>query len=666
MKNIRILAIIIISIVFTACGTSKNGRIAEGAHQIGEYYKAIEKYKKANKKEKDRNKRTEYYYALAECYRAIGEYDLAAMHYKIAIRRKYPDPIAILQNAEMLRASLDYENALENYRIYLDSVPGDPVALRGIEAMQKTQYWTDNPTRHIVNGIRELNSRESDYMPVFVGGRDNEIIFTSTRKAATGKKKSMITGQDYADLFKGQFDIQRQKWSEPQLLDINLIVNTGDEEGAATISESGDQMLFTRCRYDKSMNMGAEIYSSSQSRGSWAQPTKVELLGDSITTAHPALSPDGSKLYFVSDKMGGFGGKDIYVAEKEGGAFKNPQNLGPAINTKGDEIFPFVRDNGELYFSSNYHLGMGGYDIFVATFDEDKGWSIQNMGSPINSPADDFGICYVKDRDQGMFSSNRKGSFAGSDDIYSFVVPPKIFQLVGEIFDKESGNKLNGATVRIIGTDGTYLKMRGQNGKFQMKLKPEVEYIIAGFKEGYLNDKARITTVGVEDSKDFRVELFLTSTEDPIKIDNIIYEFGKWDLLPESRSALDSLASILEKNPTIVIELMAHTDHIGQDQANSVLSQKRAQSVVDYLINAGINPQRLVAKGYGETWPKKITREIARQYDFLKRNDVLTEEFIGKLETEAQKEIARQMNRRTEFRVLSDDFHETFEPEKLN
>ena len=213
----------------------------------------------------------------------------------------------------------------------------------------------------------------------------------------------MITGQDYADLFKGQFDIQRQKWAEPQLVDINMVVDTGDEEGAATLSANGDQMLFTRCRYDKSMNMGAEIYSTSQSRGSWSEPTKVELMGDSIITAHPALSPDGSKLYFVSDKMGGFGGKDIYVAEKSGGVFKNPKNLGPAINTKGDEIFPFMRDNGELYFSSNYHIGMGGFDIFVATEDEEKGWHVENMGSPINSSGDDFGISYVNGKDQGMF-----------------------------------------------------------------------------------------------------------------------------------------------------------------------------------------------------------------------------------------------------------------------
>ncbi len=665
MKSIRLVVVLIIGLSIWACNSSKFGRIAEGAHQIGEYHKAIEKYKKANRKEKDRNKRTENYFAIAECYRYIGEYDLAAMHYKLAIRRKYPDPIALLHNAEMLRATQEYEDALENYRIYLDSVPSDPEALKGIQAIKMTQDWLENPTRHIVNGIRELNSRSSDYMPVFVGGRDNEIIFTSTRKAATGKKKSMITGEDYADLFRGQFDVQRQKWAEPQLVDINMVVNTGDEEGAATLSANGDQMFFTRCRYDKSMDMGAEIYATSQSRASWSQPIKIQLMGDSIITAHPALSPDGSKLYFVSDKMGGFGGKDIYVAEKSGGAYKNPVNLGPTINTAGDEIFPFVRDNGELYFSSNYHLGMGGYDIFVATENDEGRWEVANMGSPINSPADDFGISYVTDKNQGMFSSNRKGSFAGSDDIYSFVVPPKIYQLTGEIFNKETGNKLQGATVRIIGTDGTYLKMRGQNGKFQMKLKPEVEYIIAGFKDGFLNDKVRETTVGLDDSKDFRVELFLTPTDAPIRIDNINYEFAKWDLLPESKVALDSLVSILELNATIIIELMSHTDHIGSDQANSELSQKRAQSVVDYLIEKGINPQRLVAKGYGETWPKKITRKMAKQYGFLKRNNVLTEEFINGLETQAQKDMARQINRRTEFRVLSTDFHETFEPENL-
>jgi peptidoglycan-associated lipoprotein len=262
-----------------------------------------------------------------------------------------------------------------------------------------------------------------------------------------------------------------------------------------------------------------------------------------------------------------------------------------------------------------------------------------------------------------MFTSNRKGS--RGDDIYSFLVPPKIYQVEADVFDKENNNRIDGATVRIIGTDGTNIKMRTQNGKFKMKLKPETEYVFAAFKDGYLRDKVSASTIGLADSKDFLFELFLTPTDSPIKVDNINYEFASFELLPESKTALDTVYQVLIFNPTITIELMAHTDYVGSENANFELSQKRAQSVVDYLIEKGISPQRLVAKGYGETWPKEVTRELAGQYDFLKRNDVLTEEFIKKL-TPEQQQIANAINRRTEFRVLSTDFIEKFdaEPEK--
>ena len=663
MNYIRIFILFIVVVFLGSCGAAKYGRDALLSQDIGEYYKAIQKFRKASRKEKSRAKKMQYDFATAECYRAIGDYNRAALYYKTTIARGYPDPIAIFYNAEMLRATQDYEEAIEKYRIYLDSVPGDERAQAGLEAIQKTQEWVANPTRHIINPIKELNSPESDYAPAFVGGRDNEIIFTSSRKAATGKRESMITGQNYADLFRATFGIQRQKWEEPKLLEEYLVINTGDEEGAATLSPTGEEMIFTRCRYDKSQGMGAELYSSSQSRGSWSDPIKLQVVGDSLVAAHPALSPDESVLYFVSDMPGGFGGKDIWRAEKQGGSYSKAVNMGAAINTAGDEMFPFVRDNGELYFSSNYRIGMGGFDIFKAAQNEDGNWIVENMGSPMNSPGDDFGIAFVEGENKGMFSSNRKGS--RGDDIYSFMVPPKIYQVEGEVFDKETGNSMDGATVRIIGTDGTNLKMRTRNGRFQLKLKPETEYIFAAFKDGYLRDKASASTIGLEDSKDFRFDLYLTPTDAPIKVENINYEFGSWELLPESKLALDTLVQILIFNPTITIELMAHTDYVGSDQYNFDLSQKRAQSVVDYLIEKGINPQRLVARGYGETWPKTVTRNLARQYDFLKRNDELTEDFIKQL-TPEQQEIANSINRRTEFRVLTTDFIEKFdaEPEK--
>ncbi len=660
MKQIRLAVLSLVILIVSGCGSARYGRDALLSQDIGEYYKAIELYKKARKKEKSRTKRIEYAYNIAESYRAIGQYEYAAQNYKFAIRLGYPDNEALLRYAEMLRITQDFEEATETYRTYLDSVPGDQRALDGVEAMRKTQEWVAYPTRHIINPIKEINSPQSDFAPVFVGGRDNEVIFTSTRKAATGKKESMIHGQKYADLFRANFSVQRQKWLQPKLLDETLMINTGDEEGAAALNSSGEQMIFTRCRYDKTQAMGTELYSTSQSRGSWSEPIKLEVVGDSIIAAHPALSPDGSVLYFVSDMPGGQGGKDIWMARAEGSSYGKPVNMGSVINTAGDEMFPFVRDNGELYFASNGHIGMGGLDLYVASKNEDDVWIVNNMGSPMNSSGDDFGISYVTGENKGMFTSNRKGS--RGDDIYSFMVPPKIYEVEADIFDNETKGRLDGATVRVIGTDGTNLKVRARNGNFKMKLKPETEYIFAAFKDGYLRDKAAANTIGLEESKDFRFEMFLTPTDAPIKIENINYEFGSWELMESSKVALDTLVEVLVFNPTITIELMAHTDHIGSDQFNFDLSQKRAQSVVDYLIEKGISPQRLVAKGYGETWPKTVTRELAKQYDFLKRGDELTEEFISQL-TPEQQEIAKAMNRRTEFRVLSTDFIEKFDAE---
>ncbi len=656
------IIILFSAFLLTSCGASNLSRIAYTSKEIGEYYKAIDRYRKANKKEKDRDKRTAYAFAIGECYRNIGDYEMSAIYYRNAIRRNYPDTVVYLHYAEALRATQKYEEAIDNYNIYLRKYPGDDKAMKGLASILQTQRWVAQPTRHIVNPEKDLNSRDRDFSPAYVGNSETELMFTSTRKGGTGKRKSMITGQTFADLWKTEFNLQKQKWETPQLADQYSIVNTNAEEGVMTFGGTGGQMLFTRCNYDKTKNMGAQIYSTSQVRGSWAEPSKLEIMPDSLLAAHPSLSPDGSVLYFVSDKPGGYGGKDIWKAEKSGGAFQNPENLGPAINTPGNEMFPYARDNGELYFSSDYHIGMGGLDIFKAVKNDKEEWVVENMGYPVNSTGDDFGIAYLPGKDQGLFTSNRKGS--KSDDIYSFVVPPIIYQASGEIFNKETGNKLEGATIRIIGTDGTNLRMSAQNGKFQVKLNPGTDYVFAAFKSGFLNDKIQATTIGLTDSKDFRFKLQLTPTGAPVKLDNINYAFGSFELQPESIVALDTLVNLLTLNPTITIELMAHTDHIGGDSFNFDLSQKRAQSVVNYLITKGINPKRLTAKGYGETWPKTVTREIAARYDFLKRGDELTEKFIEGLATEEQKEAAKALNRRTEFRVLSTDFIESFEPEK--
>ncbi|MDA3929824.1 MAG: OmpA family protein [Prolixibacteraceae bacterium] len=662
IRKTNILFFLLLLLIFSACSNSRFSRSASKSYEIGEYYSAIDKYIKASRGEKDQEKRLEYDYYLANAYWYIDNYKKAELRFRNLIRKEYPDSSLVLKYAHTKRYTGKYEEAIELYNQFLDSVPGNQEALNGIEACRLVPEWEANPTRIEVNKERFLNSRDADFSPFFVGGLDNNIIFTSTREGAQGRKKSGITGQRSADLFKSNFDIQKQRWEKATPIEEDMLVNTTHEEGAASLSRDGSLMYFTRCKFEKKGSNGAVIYTALRSKDAWSDANPLSLVADSLVAAHPSISSDGQTLYFVSDMEGGFGGKDIWRVKKLSDSWGAPENLGKEINTTGDEMFPFIRDNGELYFSSDYHIGMGGLDIFKATFENDEEgnstWLVENMKVPVNSAGDDFSIAFIPERDQGMFASNRKGSLG--DDLYSFVLPPKIFRVEGEIKNSENDTRERNAYIRVIGTDGTMLKVRSEDGKFQFRMASETDYIFAAFKEGFLNAKKILTTYELPESQTFKVQLKLTPTDAPIRVDNINYEFGKFDLKSGSINALDSLVELLNINPTVVIEIMSHTDYVGSVQFNSELSQKRAQGVVNYLIQHGINPKRLVAKGYGETWPKKITRLLDKQYEFLSRGDELTEEFILKLETEEQQEIAKAMNRRTEFRVLSNDFRETY------
>jgi peptidoglycan-associated lipoprotein len=625
-------------------------------YEIGEYYDAIRELQDVSRKEKDPALRLEMEHKIALSYWHIGDYKKAETRFKNLVTKKYiADSTLILKYAHSLRFNGKYPEAITFYKQYLDSVPDNEEALNGIKSCELTPAWEAKPTRFVVTAEKNLNTRDAEYSPVFIAGLDNSLIFTSTRDGSKGRRKSRITGQRNGDLWKSYFDIQKQKWEKPELLEEEEMINTTNDEGAATLSADGSQLLYTRCRFDKSKAMGAAIYESQKSKDTWSEATKIDLLGDSLVVAHPSISSDGSTLYFVSDQPGGFGGNDIWKVDKLSDKWGTPVNLGPEINTPGNEIFPYIRENGELYFSSDYHPGMGGYDIFKAYLGA-NGMVVENMQVPVNSTGDDFSITFLPGKDQGMFASNRKGSLG--DDLYSFILPPKVYRTEGEIVNTETESRVKDAYLRVIGTDGTNLKVRSEDGKFQFRMLPETEYIFAAFKEGFLNSKKIVSTVGLEDSKSFEVSLRLTPTDAPINVDNINYESGKFDLLPGSIVWLDSLVSLLELNPTIVVEIMAHTDFVGNHQFNSELSQKRAQSVVNYLITKGINPGRLVAKGYGETWPKKVTRKMAKQYEFLAAGDILSEEYISKLATDEQKEIAKSLDRRTEFRVLRNDFIE--------
>jgi peptidoglycan-associated lipoprotein len=298
---------------------------------------------------------------------------------------------------------------------------------------------------------------------------------------------------------------------------------------------------------------------------------------------------------------------------------------------------------------------MGGLDIFKAVPQPDGSWNVLNMKPPINSSSDDFGIAFENENEKGVFSSTRKGK--GNDELYAFEFPPLKFNITGLVKDEKTSAPITASTVYLIASDGNNLQAEtGTGGDFKFILKPDVDYIFLASKKGYLNGKEKETTKGQERSRDFMVTILLTPIDRPIELPNIFYDFGKWDLRPESMVSLDKLVETLTDNPEVTIELMSHTDSRDTEEYNYDLSQKRAQSVVQYLIEKGIEPERLSAKGYGESSPKVVDASVVAQASFLRSSTPLTEQYINSLASDEQKEIAHQINRRTEFRVLRTDY----------
>jgi len=513
--------------------------------------------------------------------------------------------------------------------------------------------WQASPESYNVEELKEANSKDSDFSPAY--GRDDHglVWFTSSRDDAKGNKEHGATGQSFTDIFETRLD-KKGKWSTPVPVDF---LNTEFEDGSPSFSSDYTEVYFTRCEAGKRENKGCVIMYSTREGVNWSDPAKIELLVDSLVAAHPALSPDGQTLYFVSDMPGGTGGKDIYRTTRTspGSPWSRPENLGTDINTRGNELFPFVHSDGTLYFASDGHIGMGGLDIFRAVPQGGDSWIVQNMRAPVNSPADDFAITFERDADKGIFSSARKGR--GDDDLYTFEMPPLLFSVTGLVRDEKTGQPVQGAAVQLIASDGANMQTEtGAAGDFKFTLRPEVDYIFLASKKGFLNGKEKETTRGQDKSREFMATIQLTPIDRPIELPNIFYDFGKWDLRPESMVSLDKLVETLNDNPNVTIELMSHTDSRDTEEFNLDLSQKRAQSVVDYLIGRGIAADRLTAKGYGETSPKVVDEEIMKTSPFLRSGATLTEQFINGLASDEQKEIAHQINRRTEFRVLRTDY----------
>ncbi len=656
MKRLILFLLLIITVAYPdVLAQKRKAERAYSSFSAGEYFDAIDLFKDAYSKTKkaDKNSRTELVFMIAECYRLVNDPKSSETWYKLAVRSSYSKPEAQFWFAESLKKNGKYPLAIDEFKKYKQIAPSDARADQEIRACELAVEWMRNPEAYKVDDIKEINSRESDFSPSY--GRDDfgMVYFTSSRDDAAGNKTHGATGQSYTDIFETRID-KKSKWSTPVPVDI---INSDFEEGTPSFSADYKEIYFTRCEAGKREKKGCVIMYSKKTGDKWSEPKNLEILPDSLVAAHPAISPDGTELYFVSDISGGSGKKDIWRVsrEKGGDAWSKPLNLGPDINTPGDELFPYVRSDGTLYFSSDGQIGMGGLDIFKADPQPDGSWVVRNMKPPLNSFADDFGITFENESEKGLFTSTRKGR--GNDDLYSFELPPLKFNVTGLVKDDKTGTAISNSVVQLIASDGSNLQAEtGNGGDFKFALKAGVDYIFLASKRGYLNGKEKETTKGQEKSREFMVTILLTAIDKPIELPNILYDFGKWDLRPESMVSLDKLVETLFDNPNITIELMSHTDSRDTEEYNQDLSQKRAQVVVQYLIDKGIEPERLSAKGYGESTPKVIDALIIAQNPFLRAGASLSEQYVNSLENEEQKEIAHQINRRTEFRVLRTDY----------
>lgn len=645
-----LMAFLAVALMLHSCAADNAMRKGEKFLAIGEYHDAAEQFKKAYTKTptKERQLRGQRALKMAHCYRHISSTQKAISAYRNALRYNVATLDDRLDYARLLLKNGEYKRALTEFELLNDSMPNNVLVRNGLLSAKMAPKWKEQGSDYTVKKMTEFNSRRADYCPVLAGDQWDRLYFSSTRNDALGDELSGITGAKPGDIFFSDKD-DKGKWSKPQTIESGL--NTEYDEGACCLSPDGSTMYLTQCLSDASYPRFAQIVTAQRSDASWGKTTPLLITNDTLSSyAHPAVSPDGEWLYFVSDMPGGKGGLDIWRMRLTANGPVGVENLGEPINTPGDEMFPTFRPNGDFYFSSDGHPGFGGLDIFIATVGEDGKYHLSHPGYPLNSQGDDFGMTFQGQLNQGFFSSNR-GDGRGWDHVYSFYNPEIVQTIRGWIYEQD-GYELTAGEARIVGTDGTNLRLgvRG-DGSFEYVVKPGVDYIILAMCDGFLNHKEEIHVDSVKESKVYDLQFPLASISAPVLIDNIFYAFDKATLLPESKNALDSLILMLNENPNITIELSAHTDYRGAEAYNKKLSQKRAESVVNYLINHGIAADRLTAVGYGEEKPKTIRRKVAERYPWLKENDVLTEEFILKLKPE-QQETANALNRRTEFKVL--------------
>lgn len=645
-------AFLLAVLVLVSCGAERNFKRAERHLALGEYFDAANEYKQAYQKTppKDRERRALIASKMAFCYDKSLQTGKAVAAYRNVIRYKQANMEEHLALARQLMKEGSYAAAEAEFKLVLDSLPDNTLAKEGLIAAKNAPRTKEAGSRYTVKKMDIFNSRRADYSPMLFGDAYDQLYFTSTRNEAMGDELNGITGTKAGDLFYSQKD-DKGKWSKPEA--VNGGVNTNYDEGTCCFSPDGREMYLTQCATSPSFPRYAQIVKSDRSDAAWGKATPITLTGDTLSSfAHPAISPDGQWLYFTSDMPGGKGGLDIWRVRITPAGFGGVENLGEPVNTAGDEEFPTFRTNGDLYFSSNGHPGLGGLDIFIAKVGKDRRYHLSHPGFPLNSQGDDFGMTFEGPYNRGFFSSNR-GDGRGWDHIYSFENPEITQTVKGWVYEMD-GYELPSATVYCIGDDGTNERLTvHSDGSFTKLLNPGVTYLFMATCKGYLNHQEEIKALpNPRESTDSTLQFALANISAPTLIDNIFYDFNKATLRDSSKTALDHLVTLLKENGNVTIELSAHCDYKGSAEYNKRLSQRRAEAVVAYLIQHGIAADRLTPVGYGKEKPKIIKKKLTEKYKWLKEGDVLTPEFIQKLKDKSKEEICNQLNRRTEFTVL--------------
>lgn len=644
---------------------------ADNAFEAHQYYNAIEFYKKAMAKSDHKNEKPRMLFQVAECYRANNDWKQAETWYAKAVKAKYADDRALLYLAEAKKVNEKYDEAIVEFQNYMKAVPSDPTAASGIKSCELAQRWKDNPTCWQVKNEAQLNTKAYEFSPVYSNKKHNGLLITTKREGQTSTKIDPNTGLLFSDMFETVID-KNGKWSAPAPVQG---VNTEANDGVCTFNRKMDKLYFTRCEDKKKKVTHCKIYVAEKQGSGWGNPQLIDFgleaaTLDSFNFRHPALSPDESVMVFSSDLSGGYNEKtsDLWMStyDKKTKKWGRPVNLGPALNTTGREGFPYIRENGTLYYSSDGLDGMGGLDIFSAPRTSTTAWTWgkpENLQYPLNSSGDDFGIIFDGKKDRGYLTSNREGG-KGADDIWSFAMPASNIFFSGKVTDCINDVPVEGAVVRMVGNDGSAVESATDaSGNFRYKVQPDVCYVITVLGDGahsskakhYLNlpdgDKGKLSTLGGGKgcgeeflAMDFCIKPLIDQAE--VAFPAVLYPLNSAVLLPESKDSLNFLYQTLIDNPGLAIELGSHTDSRASDAYNLKLSQARAQACVDYLVKEkGIPAARITAKGYGERNPLKLPNGV-----------VLTEKYIKSIKDPKEQERLYQMNRRTVFKVLRWDY----------